>query len=102
MKDYGKIRLKQEVHNSLVFYFMLSIYLTSEGISEENATESLMEFLKECRKSGIFVDSKVESAYLGAAWSCIPSGFLSLVGIEGSLNDGIKTIDVNYGWVNKL
>jgi len=102
MIDYGKIRLNQDVHDSLVFYFMLSTYLTANGVSEENAMLSLNEFTKECRRTGVFKNSQVESAYYSAAYSCLPTSFLNLLGVESKLNDGIKVIDTSYGWVNKL
>lgn len=102
MKDYNKIRLDQDVHDSLVFYFMLSTYLTAHGATEETATQSLNAFIKECRERNIFKTSEAENAYYNAAYSCMPSSFLNLLGVESKLGDGIRVIDTRYGWVNKL
>ena len=102
MKDYSKVRLDPNIHDSLVFYFMLSTYLSSSGVGEEIASISLNSFVKDCTEAGIFKNSSVASAYYSAAYSCLPSSFLKLMGVEGNLNDGIKVIDTAYGWVNKL
>jgi len=100
--NYDKVRVNPEITQSLTFYFMLSIYLRANDTSERVATESMREFIKECREGGLFPTAEAEAAHLAAAYDFIPSGFLDIMHIEGGLGDGIKVIDTKYAWVNKL
>jgi hypothetical protein len=102
MKNYEKVRVNQEVLQSLVFYFMMSIYLRAHDVPESVATQSLTDFIKDCRRDDIFKTPEAEATYLSTAYQCLPGGFLELIGMEGGLGDGIKVIDTRYAWINKL
>lgn len=102
MKNYGKIRVDEEILNSFIFYFMLSLYLTSRGISEQVATTSLRSFIADCRKDGIFRTPEAEATYYDTAYKCLRSEFLNVVGLEHISSDNIRIIDTAYAWVNKL
>jgi len=70
-----------DVVQSLKFYFMLSIYLKAHEVSEELATKSLKEFIKEGADwhKG---DSKIIAHYYEQAYIELPSGFLSFMQIS--------------------
>ena len=102
MKNYGKIRVDEEILDSLRFYFMLSMRLCAYGTPEHRATESLKVFSEQCRKDGIFRTPEAEAAYYDAAYKTLPAEFLATLGIEHVSSDNIRIIDTAYAWINKL
>ncbi len=102
MVNYGKIRVDEEILTGFIFYFMLSIYLTSRGSSEQVATESLRSYIADCKRDGIIRTPEAEAAYYENAYKRLKSEFLSAVGIEHIASDNIRIIDTAYAWVNKL
>ena len=70
-----------DVVQSLKFYFMLSIYLKAHEVSEELATKSMKEFVKDGAEWHRD-DSKIISHYYEQAYLELPSGFLSLMEIS--------------------
>jgi len=103
METLGRIRVDKNVIDSLVFYFMLSIYLSSRGVPESIAGKSLHGYVAVLREESIhFRNPEVLGIHLETAYKRLPSEFLSIHDIPARLNDGIYTIDVNYGWVKKL
>ena len=102
MEQLGKLSLNGEILNSLIFFFMLGIVLTNRGIPEATATKSLRAFIEEGKENGTFHHEEVLGKYLEVAYSKLPSSFLHMMSIPTTIADGIRTIDTNYGWVNKL
>jgi len=98
----SKFRLETHIIDALVFYFMLAITLTSGGISEEDATITLREYVDANVENGEFADSERYGKYLEVAYNRIPSSFLHMFNIPTKLGDGIRTIDVHSSWVPKL
>ncbi len=103
METLGRIRVDRDVIDSLVFYFMFSIFLSSHGVPDSIAGKSLREYIDLLKKESIhFNNAEVLGIHLETAYKRLPSEFLNIHEIPSHLNDGIYTVDVNYGWVKKL
>jgi hypothetical protein len=79
---------------------MLSISLSSSGMSEERSSRALNEYISMLKDSDVhFQDPEVLCAYMQEAYTKLPTEFLDLFEIPSSLGDGIKIVDSNYTWV---
>jgi hypothetical protein len=97
--NFNTIKLDEQVVDSLRFFYMLTIYLSSKGWGEERASRSLTEYMAEVQKNGYFTTSAVRNKYCATAWSRLPSDFLNAHDIPLSLKDGIRIVDSRTTWI---
>lgn len=71
-----------DVIDSLRFYYMMSIYLTSKEIPEYECTQSLKEFIKEGLGTWHDKGNKNLSRYSELAYNSLPAEFLSFMQIS--------------------
>lgn len=78
----NNLQQSSDVVDSLRFYYMLSIYLTSKDIPEYEVTQSLKEFIKE--GIGLWHDKgdKNLAKYCEYAYTSLPGEFLSFMQIS--------------------
>ncbi|GEM_PF-2358377 len=100
METLGKITFEKDVLNSLKFYTMLSIFLGSQGMSEERCSRALTEYIHMLKENDDhFKDPEVMCAYLQEAYNKLPADFLELFEIPSGLGDGIRILDKTYNWI---
>lgn len=97
-----RVRYDEDLVADLVFYISLSLIFTYLGKSEEFATQSLKGYIKDCEDAGIFKDPEITASYMQKAYTKIPGQTLDILNVDHMIVDNIRTIDVNYSWIQKL